>query len=132
MLLHQNCMSFWVYKIVREVMYEKEVQYKLADLKEKLILVQGQDKGIKTIKHILSILDNLSVFSIKSENIRDAYGITCPDNWYLIYVERNYFIFSKDEAKIVILKMYDNKQDFIYDLFGIEMRSVESKEYWGE
>ncbi len=30
------------------------------------------------------------------------------------------------------VKMYNEKQDFIYDLFGIEMRSQESKDYWGE
>ena len=44
----------------------------------------------------------------------------------------NYFVFSKTDTLITVLKMYNNKQDFIYDLFGIEMRSQESKDYWGE
>lgn len=114
-----------------EIIFEKEVQYKLADLKVKLIEMQGEQKALKTMKGILDAIDNLGIYSI-GKNIKDTYSIDCTDNWYLLYVNKNYFVFSKTETRITVLKMYDNKQDYICDLFGIEMRSQESIDYWGE
>ena len=117
--------------MMREIIFEKEVQYKLADLKEKLVEIQGEQKAIKTMKGILEAIDNLGIYSI-GKNIKDTYNIDCPDNWYLLYVNKNYFVFSKTDTRITVLKMYDNKQDYICDLFGIEMRSQESIDFWGE
>lgn len=117
---------------MREVIFEKEVQYKLADLKARLIAIQGEEKGLKTLKSILTAINNLGTFASIGKNIKDTYNVECPDSWFLLYVNKNYFIFSKSETKITVLKMYDNKQDFIYDLFGMEMRSKESMDFWGE
>ena len=117
---------------VRNVIFEREVQYQLAKLKRDLLLSQGEEKASGTIKYILNALDNLGMFSSVGKNIRDTYNIDCPSNWFLLYVDKNYFVYSKTEKLITILKMYSNKQDFIYDLFGIEMRSEESKKYWGD
>lgn len=117
---------------MRNVIFEKDVLHQLAELKRKLLLVQGEEKATKTIKNILNVLDDLGIFSSIGKNIKDTYDINCPSNWFLIYVDKNYFVYSRTDKLITILKMYSNKQDFIYDLFGIEMRSDESKIYWGE
>ena len=64
--------------------------------------------------------------------LKEKYNIDCPENWYELYVNMNYFIFSKTDTEIVVLKMYNNKQDFLFHLFGIEMRSQDSIMYWGD
>ncbi len=102
------------------------------DLKDYLISIQGERKGKNTFADIMSNIDNLEQFGDVGRNIKEYFNLDCPDNWYLLYVHKNYFIFSKTESTITILKMYNNKLDFIYELFGIEMRSQESKDYWGE
>ena len=116
---------------MREVIIEDEVKYKLADLKQELLVSQGQVKGTKTFNSILSAIDNLEIFDV-GRNIKDEFYVECPDNWFLLYSNKNYFIFSRTDSLVTVLKMYNEKQDFIYDLFGIEMRSQESKDYWGE
>ena len=80
----------------------------------------------------MSAIDNLGIFDSIGSNLKEKYNIDCPDNWYLLYVKMNYFIFSKNSDKIVILKMYNNREDFLFHLFGTEMRSQESIMYWGE
>ena len=117
---------------MRQVIYEREVQVKLAELKDKLSEMQGAEKALKTLKGILNSLENVAAFSSIGKNIKNTYNVDCPDNWYLLYVSKNYFVFSKTEELITVLKMYDNRQDFICDLFGIEMRSQDSIDYWGE
>ena len=41
---------------MREVIIEDEVKYKLADLKQELLVSQGQVKGTKTFNSILSMI----------------------------------------------------------------------------
>ena len=117
---------------MREVIIEKEVQYQLARLQSILIEMQGKDKAERTFREIISAIANLGLFSDLGSNIKERFSVDCPDNWFLLYVNMNYFVFSKTDSLITILKMYNNRQDFINDLFGVEMRSQESKDYWGE
>lgn len=113
------------------VIIEPEVQSRLKDLKALLLQSQGEKKGMKTFQEIISALDNLQLYKLGT-NLREKYFIDCPDNWYLLYTNKNYFIFSRSDDTVKVLKIYNERQDFIYDLFGIEMRSQESKDYWGE
>ena len=117
---------------MRDVIIELEVQMQLLELKDLLICEQGDKKGIKSFSDIIASIDNLGIFDAIGSNIRERFNIDCPENWFLLYSHTNYYIFSKTDTLITVLKMYNNKQDFIYDLFGIEMRSQESKDYWGE
>ncbi len=113
------------------VIIEPEVQARLKDLKVFLLSVQGEKKGLKTFQKIITAIDNLQLHELGA-NIREKYSVDCPDNWYLLYTNKNYIIFSRTDDTVKVLKMYDERQDFIFELFGIEMRSQESKEYWGE
>ena len=114
-----------------DVIIEPEVQAKLKELKTFLLQSQGEKKGLKTFQEIISAIDNLQLY-VLGTSIRERYSIDCPDNWFLLYTNKNYLIFSRTDDTVKVLKIYDERQDFIYDLFGIEMRSQESKDYWGE
>ena len=43
------------------VIYSETVKDKLKTLKDRLIAIQGEKKGIKTIRAIISVLDNLEL-----------------------------------------------------------------------
>ena len=116
---------------MREVIISNEVKDGLVELKQKLLGLQGIEKGQKTFDSIMNAIDNLEIFEI-GRSIKSEYNIDCPDNWFILYTHMNYFVFSRTETMVTILKMYNEREDIIYDLFGIEMRSQESKEYWGE
>ena len=117
---------------MRKVIIENEVVNQLVGLRQKLITSQGMSKGENTFQKIISSIDNLGIYSTLGRNIKIYYNVDCPDHWYLLISHRNYFVFSKTEELITVLKMYDEKQDFINDLFGISMRSRESIDYWEE
>lgn len=114
------------------VIYSEEVKCKLKSLKDELVIIQGQKKGTKIIATIVSVLDSLGQFPDVGIPINERYDVECPDNWYLLYSNKNYFVYSKTDERINVLEMYDNRQDFMNELFGVEMRSSESKRFWGE
>ena len=37
-----------------------------------------------------------------------------------------------EENRIIIVEMFDDREDFMYKLFGIRSISQESSEYWDE
>ena len=42
-------------------------------------------------------------------------------------------MFYRIEAdKIIIAEMFDDREDFMYKLFGISTRTQESIDYWGD
>ncbi len=117
---------------MRNVIIENEVLWKLSELHDYLLIRQGIKKGEKTFTQIIATLDSLASFGNIGRNIKDTFNIDCPDNWFLLYCHMNYFVLSRTATTITVLKMYNNQQDFIFDLFGIEMRSQASKDFWGE
>lgn len=116
---------------MREVIISNEVKDELYELKNRLLELQGQEKGQKTFGEIMHAIDNLEIFEV-GRNIKREYAVDCPDNWFVFYTHRNYFIISRTDSLVTVLKMYNEKEDIMKDLFGIEMRSRESKEYWGD
>ena len=116
---------------MREIIFETEVQNKLQDLKKYLVEIQGEKKASKTIKELIESLETLDINDF-GYNMREKFNIDCPSDWFIYYSHMNYFIYSKSETKITFLKMYDYRQDFLQDLFGISMRSLESIKFWGE
>lgn len=69
---------------MRNVIIEKDVQYKLLDLKNYLIESQGEQKGLKTFKEIVSSIDNLGIFDSIGSNLKEKFKIDCPDNLVFI------------------------------------------------
>jgi plasmid stabilization system protein ParE len=111
------------------VIYSDIVKEKLDVLKEKLIIMQGEEKAKKIIEAIVDSLDNLGIFQI-GDPIKDRYSVNCPDDWYILYSNMNYFVFKRTDEQVIILQMFDYRQDFIYELFGI--KTWDSSDYWDE
>jgi hypothetical protein len=112
-----------------DVIYSDIVKEKLSVLQEKLIIIQGEEKAKKTMITIVESLDNLGIFKI-GDSIKDRYNVDCPEDWYILYSNMNYFVFKRTDEQVVILQMFDYRQDFIYELFGI--KTVDSNDYWDD
>ena len=44
----------------------------------------------------------------------------------------NYLFYRIEADKIIIAEMFDDREDFMYKLFGISTISQESIDYWDE
>ena len=63
-------------------------------------------------------------------NISRMYDID-TDYWYL-FTNHNYFIYRIEEKKVIIVQMFNEREDYMMKLFGISGRTQESIDYWGE
>ena len=49
-----------------------------------------------------------------------------------LYVKKNYLFYYLEGEKIIIAEMYDEREDFMFKLFGISSEPEESADYWDE
>ena len=49
-----------------------------------------------------------------------------------IYVSKNYVFYRIEEKYIRIINLYYEKEDFMWQLFGVDTTSQETIDYWNE
>ena len=67
--------------------------------------------------------------------MREKYDLDC--DYYMLFIEHNYFIYRILEdmimiLMIMILEIFNEKEDFMYQLFGIVTTSQDTLDHWGE
>ena len=48
----------------------------------------------------------------------------------MLYVLRNYVFYQIKDDFIMIVDIYNEKEDFMWELFGIKTRAEEAENYW--
>lgn len=113
-----------------KIEYSKIVLRKLQALKRKLDSEFGEDVSKDKMVHIVDALDNLVISSNPGESMRDRFNV--DTDYRFVVISPNIFILSVVNNKIIVKQMFNEKEDFIYKLFKVSMRSTESQNYWGE
>lgn len=62
--------------------------------------------------------------------MREKYGLNC--DYFMLFMEHNYFIYRITDEMIMILEIFNEKEDFMRQMFGIVTTSQETIDYWGE
>ena len=115
---------------MKKIEYSKVVQRKLKALKEELTDKYGGETSVDTMTKIMRDIHHLSDNDRIGIQISQMYDVD-TDYWYL-FTSHNYFIYRTEKASVVIVNMFNEKEDFMLKLFGISGRTQESIDYWGE
>ena len=75
-------------------------------------------------------LVSLKEFPTQGMSVRAMFGV--DSDYEFIYVSHNYIFYYQDENIIHIVNIYDDREDFMYKLFGIRTTSEETDQYWRE
>lgn len=67
-------------------------------------------------------------FPDQGMSVRAMFGV--DSDYKFIYVSHNYIFYYQDEKAIHIVNIYDEREDFMYKLFGIPTTTDESEQYW--
>ncbi len=90
----------------------------------------GEESAKKIIGNIMGSIDNLLVFADAGVSLFARYGIVCD---YLYIVSNHNYVFYRKEGEFIkIIRVLNEKQDFMYILFGIKTTSQEGLDYWEE
>ena len=113
-----------------KIEYSQIVRQKMKELKENLTEQFGAKTAFKGIKTITESVRQLSDFSLKGISVSEMFGV--DTDFRYLYVKKNYLFYYIEGNKIIIAEMFDEREDFMFKLFGIRSESEESADYWDE
>lgn len=102
----------------------------MKELRERLTNEYGIDVSSRIIRRIVSVVRGLEVFEEKGIAVSSMYGIEC--DYRYLYVAHNYVFYRIDGDKVIIVEIFDEREDFMYKLFGIATTTQDTLEYWDE
>lgn len=115
---------------MKKVEYSQIVRCKLKALRGRLTSEFGSEVSRKSLKQITDAARGLENFAEKGVSVSSMYDIDC--DYRYLYVGHNYLFYKIEKDKIIIAEMFDDREDFLYKLFGISTTSQESLDYWNE
>lgn len=115
---------------MRKIVYSQDYKENLEVLRDWLDLRFGKTTRLKRMSEIKERLTSLKEFPDQGMSVRAMFGV--DSDYEFIYVSHNYFFYYQDEKMIYVVNIYDDRQDFMYRLFGIRTTSEETDWYWRE
>lgn len=114
----------------KKIAYSAVALSKRKAIKRDVKAKYGQSVANRVSDHISKVISELKKFPEMGISMRKQYGLDC--DYYMLIVEHNYFIYRIMDDKIMILEIFNEKEDFMYQLFGIVTTSQDTIDYWGE
>ena len=115
---------------MKKVEYSLIAKNKLINLRKDLTERFGAEVSRKNVKKITEAARGLGTFEEKGISVSSMYDIEC--DYRYLYVGHNYLFYRIEAERIIIVDMFDEREDFIWKLFGINTTSQETLDYWGE
>lgn len=115
---------------MKKVEYSQVVRRKLKALKERLVSEFGPEVSKKALKQITDAAKSLGDFEEKGVSVASMYDIDC--GYRYLYAGHNYLFYRIESSRIIIVEIFDEREDFMYKLFGITTTSQESLDYWDD
>lgn len=96
---------------------------------EKLKFIKATG-GIKVVDRLTQSIKSLKEHPEKGASVERMTGISTA--YYYLHVVENYVFYRIDKNNIYIVDIYNEREDFMWKMFGISLRTQESIDYWGE
>lgn len=88
----------------------------------------GEERAIACVRDILSTIKQLEVFPDEGLDLGNI--IEYPTDYRYLVVKPNYVFYRVENEIVKIIRILNEKQDFMQILFGISSISEEGEQYW--
>lgn len=115
---------------MKELKYSPDYTEKVREIKKYIEFQFGSDVSKKVIKEIGTRVRSLLKYEQMGIFVRDMYGV--DSDCLCMLVAKNYVFYRIESDYIYVINIYNEREDFMMDLFGIKSTSRETEDYWGE
>ena len=88
----------------------------------------GTDKAKRILNEIASTARQLELFPEEGSWLEELVGY--PTDYRYLVVKPNYIFYRNEGDTVRIIRILNEKQDFLQTLFGISSISEEGEKYW--
>ena len=115
---------------MKQIKYTPDAADKLRMIKKEVSMQYGAKKASEVVKRITTSIKDLLVNEKKGPSVEAMFGVE-TDYRYLVVVP-NYIFYKIEDTCIKIINIYHEKEDFMWQLFGIDTTPEETVNYWNE
>lgn len=114
----------------RKIVYSEIALSKRKAIKKDIKERYGKERADKFSEHISNSIAKLKKFPELGVPLRDKYELNC--DYYMLFIEHSYFIYRILDEMILVLEIFNEKEDFMFQLFGVVTTSRDTLDYWDE
>ncbi len=115
---------------MKKIRYSPEAKNKILQMKGNIEVRYGRKKASAIIQKLVKSIDDLQIFEKKGIAVEQCLGIPC--DYRMLISSHNYIFYCIKDNNIDIIDIYNEKEDFLWKLFGIKTTTQEILEYWQE
>ena len=115
---------------MKKIKYTPDAADKLRELKKSITQQYGSDKAKEIIKVITDAVRGLGDNEKKGPEVSQMFDI--GTDYRYLYVSKNYILYRIEDEYIKIVNLYHEREDFLWQLFGVDTTPRETVDYWKE
>lgn len=115
---------------MKKIKYTPDATEKLRALKATISQEYGVDNARKIVKNITDAIRGLSDYEEKGPEVSKMFDVV--SDYRYIFVSKNYVFYRIEEKYIRIINLYHEKEDFMWQLFGVDTTPQDTIDYWNE
>lgn len=110
--------------------YSPDANDKLRELKKQIAATYGNQVAIKILSKITSDMRGLQDNPEKGPSVEALLGIPTP--YRFLHVEHNYAFYRLEEDTVFVTDIYNERENFMWEMFRVNLRTQNSIDFWGE
>lgn len=114
----------------KKIVYSEVALAKRKAIKKSIRDNYGKQRADRFSDNISKKIGELKKFPDIGVSMREKYDLDC--DYYMLFIEHNYFIYRIMGDMILILEIFNEKEDFMRQMFGIVTTSQDTIDYWDE
>lgn len=115
---------------MKKIKYTPDAADKLRDIKSAITTQYGSEKAKQIVGKITGAIRGLVEYEQKGPSVEKMFNVA--SDYRYIFVSKNYVFYRIEEDCIKIINIYNEKEDFMWLLFGIDTTPQETIDYWNE
>lgn len=110
--------------------YSPDASDKLRELNKQIISSNGKTAANKIVSKIMGDIRGLRDNPEKDPSVEALLGI--PTSYRVLHVEHNYAFYRVENDTVFVTDIYNEREDFMWKMFRVNLRTQESIDFWGE
>ncbi len=115
---------------MKKIKYTPDAADKLRALKITISQEYGLNSAKKIVKSITDAIRGLCKYVEKGPEVSKMFRVV--SDYRYIFVSGNYVFYRIEDKYIRIINLYHEKEDFMWQLFGVDTTPQETIGYWNE
>lgn len=115
---------------MKKIKYTPDAADKLRAINRAILLQYGSKKAKEIVGNITGAIRGIAYNEQKGPSVERMFGV--DSDYRYIFVSNNYVFYSIESDCIRIINMYNEKEDFMWQLFGVDTTPQETIDYWNE